>query len=103
MTTKYPKISESPPRKRGRPRKASPLPPSQLRRTLNRAGVGEAVGGSLQKTYDLQAKDPDFPEPFYVGSTPLWYEDEIAAYLQRKADARPSSVRALLPSVSNPA
>ncbi|MGF6569708.1 putative DNA-binding transcriptional regulator AlpA [Paraburkholderia sp. GAS333] len=94
MSTSNTNESVSVAKKRGRPRKTvAPLQPPTLPRLLNRENVGVALNSSRQKTYDLERSDPDFPAPLYVGSVPLWLEHEIAAYVQRKADARPRVVR----------
>lgn len=87
--------NDTTPRKGGRPRKAVPASAqsSTLPRLLNRQALGDALNCSRQKTYDLEAGDEDFPTPIFVGTTPLWLETEVAAYVQRKADARPRAVR----------
>jgi predicted DNA-binding transcriptional regulator AlpA len=87
--------NQATPRKRGRPRKAAApaAQPSLLCRLFNRAELGAVINCSRQKVYDLEQNDPDFPAPIYIGTTPLWLETEVAVYIQRKADARPRSVR----------
>ena len=86
--------NETTPRKRGRPRKAIPATQTPLLpRLLNREQLRAALNCSRQKTYDLEANDPDFPSPILVGNTPQWLEPEVFGYVQCKADARPRVVR----------
>jgi hypothetical protein len=66
----------------------------------NRGGLAGVLHCCRQHTYYLQ-NDPDFPEPFYVGSTPLWLAAEVARYIEIKA-ARLRSTGALAPLEAEP-
>jgi hypothetical protein len=45
------------------------------------------MGDVSERTVDRWTRDPEmgFPQPFYVGSTPLWDEEELEAFERKRA------------------
>jgi predicted DNA-binding transcriptional regulator AlpA len=62
-------------------------------RKLRKGEVAERYGNVTTRTIDRWTEDPKlgFPQPIYIGSTPLWDEAELAAWERDRASERPQT------------
>lgn len=58
---------------------------TQGRNYLRNAATRRKLGGISEATlFRLRKNDPDFPAPIMMGKTPMWIEDEIDQYMEKK-------------------
>lgn len=68
---------------------AEPVAKLEDVKSVDRAGLARFFDMSVVTTYRLQ-EQPDFPAPLRISGRPRWLVSELVAYVQAKADARPS-------------
>jgi hypothetical protein len=74
-------------------------------RKLRKSAVAERYGNVSTRTIDRWLLDPalKFPKPIYIGSTPMWDEDELARWERGRATpGRPSQTQGEPLNEANP-
>jgi len=59
----------------------------KMRRMLRRRQLAERYGNVSERSVDRWTQDPKmgFPQPIYIGGTPLWDEEELEAFERERA------------------